>query len=709
MRDPLSAFDSLTSRERKVLLGMGAACVVIVVVAAVAFLFATDTLRDTRVAQASVQRTRDAIEQVQQIFSLLQDAETGERGFVITGREGFLEPFNRARATLDRRLDDLRKSLVDEQAIAISDELAKRAREQMAFLESVVELRGRGEGEAAIARIAQESGKRQMDAIRVVVARLQNREQELLIQRRAVWDDTSLRSERIIQLSFFAAIIAMFIASVTLAIYVRRQLLSDRKTKRLADLLRSTVESITQGVVVFDKRSRLVAWNRQYLDLRGLNDSAMQVGGDITLIQKHATPMTLSVDGADHDSREASPGFGDLSRPFDGEGTYSNGRVLRISGRPAAFGHYVVTVTDISALKKSEAAHRDQATRLNTTLDNIDEAIITINEVGKIESWSQGAERLLGYSDYEVLNRNVGLLIPEPHATAHDGYLSAYLKTGERHVIGKNRDVEALHKDGRRIDVEIGISEMFIDSRRMFVAVVRDIAQRLEVERLKSGFVSTVSHELRTPLTSISASLGLVEGTMASQLSPQAARLVQIAKQNSDRLVRLINDILELEKSEAGKIDFQIEELSLMAVVQQAIEMNRGYAASYHAAIQLEASDDASVSVDRDRLIQVLTNLISNAAKFSPRDGVIHVEIKNENGKARVTVQDEGPGISAEFQKRIFQKFAQADATDSRSKSGTGLGLSIAKTIVERMGGSIGFNAQSTRGACFYITLPIRS
>ena len=517
-------------------------------------------------------------------------------------------------------------------------------------------------------------------------------------------------SDPLIRWLLIAAIFAMLLASVTWALRVRRQMRADGDAKRTADLLRSTVESITQGVVVFDNHSRLVAWNQQYLNLRRLDGSRLQVGGDISQIQRGAMPMVLSVDGTAHDSRTSSPGFGDLTKPFDGEGVYADGHVLRISGRPAAFGHYVVTVTDITALKKSEAAYRDQAIRLSSILDNIEEAIVAINEAGNIESWSKGAERLFGYTEAEALNRNFKMLMPEMQAEAHGNFLNAYLQTGVRQIMGQRRDIEALHKDGRQLDVELGVSEIVVDSRRLFVGVVRDISQRLEVARLKSEFVATVTHELRTPLTSISASLRLVEGTLASQLPPQATRLFQIAKQNSDRLVLLINDILDLEKSEAGKIEFQLEAQQLKPIVLQAIEMNRPYAASHHASIQFDASsDDAMVLIDRDRFIQVLTNLLSNAAKFSPRDGVIHVDIKHANGNIRVTVQDEGPGIAAEFQKRIFQKFAQADASDSRAKKGTGLGLSIAKSIVERLGGSIDYDTHSQRGACFFVSLPVRA
>ena len=169
--------------------------------------------------------------------------------------------------------------------------------------------------------------------------------------------------------------------------------------------------------------------------------------------------------------------------------------------------------------------------------------------------------------------------------------------------------------------IEVSLREMIIDGERLYSAVMHDISVRREVERMKSEFVSTISHELRTPLTSIAGSLTLISGGAAGETPPKIARLVGIARQNSERLIRLINDILDLEKAEAGKLDFQLSVRSLRAEVAAVAEFNRGFAQGLGVAIELEDGDDADVLIDSDRLTQVLTNLISNAAKFSPPGG----------------------------------------------------------------------------------------
>lgn len=239
----------------------------------------------------------------------------------------------------------------------------------------------------------------------------------------------------------------------------------------------------------------------------------------------------------------------------------------------------------------------------------------------------------------------------------------------------------------------------------------RDITERKAVERMKNEFVSTVSHELRTPLTSIRGSLGLITGGVVGEISDQAKNLLTIAYNNCERLVRLINDILDIEKIESGKMAFDCRPTPVLPLIRQAIQANTAFADKYHAKIVLAAteitSDQAAVLADSDRLIQVLTNLISNAAKYSPAGGIITVSVRPQGNKALFEVSDQGAGIPLEFQSRIFQKFAQADSSDTRKIGGTGLGLSIVKAMVEQMNGEVGFESREGQGTRFYFTLPL--
>ncbi len=245
-------------------------------------------------------------------------------------------------------------------------------------------------------------------------------------------------------------------------------------------------------------------------------------------------------------------------------------------------------------------------------------------------------------------------------------------------------------------------------------AFLTDVSEEKRLARLKNEFVSTVSHELRTPLTSIRGSLGLIEGGMAGVLPDKAKNLVSVAKNNCERLIRLINDILDIEKIEAGKIDFDMKPLELMTLVTQSLTDNEGYARSHQCSLVLAAQvPDATVTGDRDRLLQVIANLLSNAAKYSPPGAGVKVAVERNGERIKVSVTDVGPGIPRAFRGRIFQKFSQADSSDTRKKGGSGLGLSISRAIVEYHGGTIGFDtvtaeeaADAVTGTTFWFDLP---
>jgi signal transduction histidine kinase len=245
-----------------------------------------------------------------------------------------------------------------------------------------------------------------------------------------------------------------------------------------------------------------------------------------------------------------------------------------------------------------------------------------------------------------------------------------------------------------------------IDTRGLLRAL-RYATERKRLERLKDEFVSTVSHELRTPLTSISGSLGLLMGNAAGNLPAPMARMLAIAHSNSQRLVRLVNDILDIEKMEAGRVVFNFSRVDIQPLVAQAVEANRGFAEGYGVRVRLEGEHAAvAVRADPDRFLQVVTNLLSNAIKFSSPDNEVVVAIEKGTDMVRLTVRDHGPGISVDFKPFIFEKFAQADAGDSRQKGGTGLGLSIVKQIVERLSGEVGFADAPGGGTIFHVQLP---
>jgi signal transduction histidine kinase/DNA-binding response OmpR family regulator len=282
-----------------------------------------------------------------------------------------------------------------------------------------------------------------------------------------------------------------------------------------------------------------------------------------------------------------------------------------------------------------------------------------------------------------------------------------------RAVRSGNDEIAELVDHFNRMLAEIqSRDEALSQEREALVQVTSEMKLTMEAaesaNRVKSEFLSTVSHELRTPLTAIGGSLGLLAGGVFGEMPAQAGQMLQIANKNCQRLSYLINDLLDMEKLVAGKLDFDMQAYELMALVRQALIDNESYASQFQVSYEVsQAADNAWVLVDAQRFQQVMANLLSNGAKFSPAGSTVRISVWQSQRGVVVEVRDQGSGISPDFHDRIFQRFSQGDASDTRQKGGTGLGLAITRELVERMGGHIGFESMPGRGTCFYFELPL--
>ena len=350
---------------------------------------------------------------------------------------------------------------------------------------------------------------------------------------------------------------------------------------------------------------------------------------------------------------------------------------------------------------------------IENLVDNAGDAIISTDVEDRILTWNHGAEVIFGYSKEETVGQSLTILLPSHRAGELEEIRDKVRITG----VIRNLEVRRIRKDGIIIEASLAVSPIRDKDDNVigFLHLARDVTekkryeQRLkELDKMKSAFVSNVSHELRTPLTAIKASADNMLDRLIGDLNAKQVGYLTRIKSNSDRLARLINDLLDLSTIEAGKIDLRPANLPLVTLVKEAAESLRPVAAEKLINLTVMSADPGVIAwADRDKVIQVLMNLIGNALKFTPTRGEVTVAVaKNSAAWMQISVTDTGPGIPAEEVNKVFGRFYQIGQAGTQKTQGTGLGLAISKALVEMHGGKIWVESEAGKGSTFSFTLP---
>jgi PAS domain S-box-containing protein len=456
-------------------------------------------------------------------------------------------------------------------------------------------------------------------------------------------------------------------------------------------------DAVGLGFWTFDVATNALHWDESMYRLYGLLASQGEEPEALRESRSHLEDHTKSA----LEATDAPDGGRDYDAEF--RAVYPNGviRHLKAVARVTrdAEGHALrmLGVTfDIT-----ERKHAEEQFRL--AIEAAPTGMLLMDRKGSVVLVNAQIEKLFGYPRCELLGQPMEILVPERFRAGIPDYRSGSFSA----PAALAAKLYGLRKDGSEVPIEIGLNPLLTSEGEFILSSIVDLSQRLEIERIRSEFVSTVSHELRTPLTSIRGSLGLLESGAMGALPDKAAEMVTIAYKNSGRLVRIINDILDISTIDAGKLALQMRIVTLAELLQQSVEANAGFAEKCEVRFVLEqVSVNDRVMADPDRLMQVVANLLSNAAKFSPPGADVLIRVRPGSTTMRIEVEDSGAGIPEEFKAHIFARFAQADASAARRFEGTGLGLSIARKLTEAMGGSIGFDSVVDQGSLFYIELP---
>ncbi|MBI2090468.1 MAG: PAS domain S-box protein [Deltaproteobacteria bacterium] len=352
---------------------------------------------------------------------------------------------------------------------------------------------------------------------------------------------------------------------------------------------------------------------------------------------------------------------------------------------------------------------------IENLVENAGDAIISTDTGDRILTWNRGAEVIFGYTKQEAVGNSLSILLTPGHSQELEEIRNKVVVAG----VIRNLEVRRNRKDGTLIDAAVAVSPIRDKDESVigFLHLAKDITEKKryekrlkELDKMKSDFVSSVSHELRTPLTAIKGSADNMLDGITGPLNEKQVRYLTRIKSNADRLARLINDLLDLSRIEAGKIDLRPTSLPVVLLTKEVAETLRPVAAEKLISLEVESPDaEVTAWADRDKLTQVLVNLIGNAVKFTPAHGRVSVAVQRDGEEwVKVSVADTGLGIPSEETNRIFDRFYQVARADKQKTKGTGLGLAISKALVELHGGKIWVESEVGRGSSFCFSLPVR-
>jgi PAS domain S-box-containing protein len=671
-----------TPFNRSLRRGYGFSILILLVVSLVSYL----TLQNLLDSNRAVAHSGEVMQRLEQLLSVMKDAETGQRGFLLTGRDTYLQPYNGAYRQARQNAVELSHLTTDntrQQANvnAITHILADR----LSILQKLIDKKQHG---GLIVAQDLDAGKSAMDDLRKTVARAEADERILLADRTA-------RLNRYTGLVPGFFVIAALLAIGITALSYRNVVRDYREKERLRRELEASEEE-TQAL-----NEELTAANEEISasneELTSINEELEEAREELAIANESLELKVTERTRALQDSEEETQGLNEELTAINEEMAATNEELMATNDELAASERRLQELVD--ELRQAD----ERSAKLAAIVESSDDAIIGKSLDGVVTSWNRGAEQIFGFSEAEIVGQPILKLIPED-LHHEEPVILARLRKGEK--IDHYETVRRT-QDGRLIQVSLTISPIRDKEGKVtgVSKIARDITEQKQDEQRKNDFIGMASHELKTPLTSLHALVQVLQQKLKGTTDPFVPQALNKVNLQTRKMSSLINGFLNISRLESGKLDIVAQPFDLVPLIHEQLDEIRLTVASH--TFLFESPEYIHVFADREKVASVLSNLMSNAVKYSPKGKLVIVGCLVHEAQAIVSVKDEGMGIRPHDLPRIFDRYYRAGSEHTRHISGFGVGLYLSAEIIERHNGRIWAESEKGIGSTFFFTLPM--
>jgi len=670
--------------NRSLRLSYGFSIVILLMVSLVSYLSLQTLLSSNR----AVTHSSEVMQKLEQILSVMKDAETGQRGYLLTGRISYLEPYNGAYQQAEQLTDQLIRLTTDNPRQQSSIRAIRQLFDQrLEILQNIVAKKKSGE---MILAADLDAGKSAMDELRRAIARAEANEKRLLAGRAA-------------RFSYYTVLVPVFfilaaLTAIGITIYTYRKLARDYRDKERLRLELVSSEEETQAL-----NEELTAANEEITaaneELTAINEELVEARETLATVNDSLEQKVDERTRALQESEEETQALNEELTAMNEEMAATNEELLATNEELAASRQHLQEAFD--ELRQAE----EHSAKLAAIVESSDDAIIGKDLGGIVTSWNRGAENIFGYAAAEIIGRSVLELIPE--ALRHEEPdILARLRNGEKI---DHYETTRCTRDGQLIQVALTISPIRNKEGQVtgVSKIARDITEKKRDEQRKSDFIGMVSHELKTPLTSLSAILQVAGAKLKASEDAFLAGAMSKANTQVRRMSAMINGFLNISRLESGKILIEKQPFELGKLIEEVVDESQLTVTTHQ--ITYMPCAPVEVVADRDKLTSVLSNLIGNAVKYSPKGKTVSISCSADEDEVTVSVKDDGMGIKTPDLARIFDRYYRVETNHTQHISGFGIGLYLSAEIIQRHEGRIWAESESGVGSTFYFSLPLCS